>query len=119
MIPVPAQQRDGGFSLLYAQCAVGRRASRALPRRTCPVSPPAAAPAGSELLCWQSGHRNNVFQARFMPHTDNSVLVSCAADGQVTARWGFLAAPVVRPCGRAWDGAACRQLLPPATYAAQ
>ncbi|KAI8473609.1 MAG: WD40-repeat-containing domain protein [Monoraphidium minutum] len=40
-------------------------------------------PDGKERLRWDSGHRNNVFQARFMPHTGNSVLVSCAADGQV------------------------------------
>lgn len=41
------------------------------------------APAGTPVLTWPSGHINNVFQARFMPHTDNTTLVSCAADGQV------------------------------------
>ena len=39
---------------------------------------------GVPLLSYHSGHRNNVFQARALPHSDNNVIVSCAADGQVS-----------------------------------
>ncbi|GJP81824.1 hypothetical protein CLOP_g11944 [Closterium sp. NIES-67] len=38
---------------------------------------------GEQRLRWRSGHENNVFQARAMPHTGNKTVVSCAADGQV------------------------------------
>eukprot|EP01018_Ginkgo_biloba_P013353 Gb_31451 [translate_table: standard] len=34
-------------------------------------------------LSFNSGHTNNVFQARIMPFTDDRRIVSCAADGQV------------------------------------
>ncbi|KAK9809355.1 hypothetical protein WJX73_008283 [Symbiochloris irregularis] len=43
---------------------------------------------GSSRLIYDSGHRDNVFQARAIPHTNNSTIVSCAADGQV--RVGYL-----------------------------
>ncbi|CAI5509759.1 unnamed protein product [Closterium sp. Naga37s-1] len=36
-----------------------------------------------QRLRWRSGHENNVFQARALPHTGNRTVVSCAADGQV------------------------------------
>lgn len=39
--------------------------------------------AGKTKLSFNSGHNNNVFQARIMPFTDDHSLVSCAADGQV------------------------------------
>ncbi|TYI49497.1 hypothetical protein E1A91_D12G038800v1 [Gossypium mustelinum] len=38
---------------------------------------------GNAKLVFQSGHVNNVFQAKFMPYTDDRCLVTCAADGQV------------------------------------
>ncbi|XP_057863471.1 uncharacterized protein LOC131071585 isoform X2 [Cryptomeria japonica] len=38
---------------------------------------------GNKKLSFNSGHTNNVFQARIMPFTDDHTLVSCAADGQV------------------------------------
>jgi len=36
-----------------------------------------------EDLSYDSGHQGNVFQARVMPYSDDRVIVSCAADGQV------------------------------------
>ncbi|KAK8699966.1 hypothetical protein V6N13_018373 [Hibiscus sabdariffa] len=38
---------------------------------------------GHAKLSFQSGHTDNVFQARFMPYTDDRSLVTCAADGEV------------------------------------
>jgi WD repeat-containing protein 42A len=38
---------------------------------------------GAIKLRWHSGHHNNVFQAKAMPFSDERVLVTCAADGQV------------------------------------
>ena len=38
---------------------------------------------GAMLHRWHSGHRNNVFQAKTMPFSNERTLVSCAADGQV------------------------------------
>ena len=38
---------------------------------------------GSIRHRWHSGHQNNVFQAKTMPFSNERVLVSCAADGQV------------------------------------
>lgn len=38
---------------------------------------------GSVKLSFHSGHGNNVFQAKFMPYSDDLSLVTCAADGQV------------------------------------
>ncbi|XP_017970804.1 PREDICTED: DDB1- and CUL4-associated factor 8 isoform X1 [Theobroma cacao] len=38
---------------------------------------------GHAKLSFQSGHVNNVFQAKIMPYTDDRSLVTCAADGQV------------------------------------
>jgi DDB1- and CUL4-associated factor 8 len=37
----------------------------------------------SVKLEFHSGHGGNVFQARFMPCTDDRTLVTCAADGEV------------------------------------
>ncbi|KAH7288898.1 hypothetical protein KP509_31G048700 [Ceratopteris richardii] len=39
--------------------------------------------AQSKMLSFPSGHEENVFQARIMPFSDNHLLISCAADGQV------------------------------------
>jgi len=39
--------------------------------------------ANIKKLSFNSGHTNNVFQARIMPFTDDRSIVSCAADGQV------------------------------------
>ena len=47
---------------------------------------------GSERLSYTSGHFDNVFQARIMPESSNSTVVSCAADGQVRAAQ-------IQPCG--------------------
>ncbi|KAH9322174.1 hypothetical protein KI387_016813, partial [Taxus chinensis] len=38
---------------------------------------------GNKKLSFNSGHTNNIFQARIMPFTDDCSIVSCAADGQV------------------------------------
>ncbi|XP_065868390.1 uncharacterized protein [Euphorbia lathyris] len=38
---------------------------------------------GRTKLSFHSGHNNNVFQAKFMPYTDDRCIVTCAADGQV------------------------------------
>ncbi|XP_050887221.1 uncharacterized protein LOC127092404 isoform X2 [Lathyrus oleraceus] len=38
---------------------------------------------GRTKLSFHSGHSNNVFQAKFMPHSDDRTIVTCAADGQV------------------------------------
>ncbi|XP_022086042.1 DDB1- and CUL4-associated factor 8-like [Acanthaster planci] len=35
------------------------------------------------VLVYPSGHRSNVFQAKFMPFSGDTTLVSCARDGQV------------------------------------
>lgn len=32
---------------------------------------------------FHSGHSGNVFQARFMPYTDDRTMITCAADGEV------------------------------------
>lgn len=39
--------------------------------------------SGTVKLSFHSGHGNNVFQAKFMPYTDDRIIVSCAADGEV------------------------------------
>lgn len=39
--------------------------------------------SGHAKLSFESGHMNNVFQAKFMPYTDDRSIVTCAADGQV------------------------------------
>ncbi|XP_064935150.1 uncharacterized protein LOC135587540 isoform X1 [Musa acuminata AAA Group] len=39
--------------------------------------------AGRVKLSFDSGHSNNVFQARFMPYTDDRIIITCAADGEV------------------------------------
>ncbi|WJX15314.1 hypothetical protein P8452_05469 [Trifolium repens] len=38
---------------------------------------------GRSKLSFHSGHSNNVFQAKFMPHCDDRSIITCAADGQV------------------------------------
>lgn len=38
---------------------------------------------GHAKLSFHSGHGNNIFQARFMPCSDDLSIVTCAADGQV------------------------------------
>lgn len=39
--------------------------------------------SGVTKLSFHSGHSNNVFQARFMPCTNDQTIVTCAADGEV------------------------------------
>ena len=43
--------------------------------------------AGQQRLTYDSGHRGNVFQARAFPATGLAVVVTCAADGQVSTEW--------------------------------
>ncbi|WIA43907.1 hypothetical protein OEZ86_010313 [Tetradesmus obliquus] len=38
---------------------------------------------GTVRLRFDSGHANNIFQARMLPHSSGSRLITCAADGQV------------------------------------
>lgn len=38
---------------------------------------------GKVKLSFHSGHSNNVFQAKFMPFSDDRTIVTCAADGMV------------------------------------
>ncbi|CAN7108440.1 DDB1- and CUL4-associated factor 8-like protein 2 isoform X1 [Brassica rapa] len=38
---------------------------------------------GNVKLSFHSGHSNNVFQAKFMPFSDDRTIVTCAADGMV------------------------------------
>jgi WD40 repeat protein len=38
---------------------------------------------GAIKLEFHSGHGSNVFQARFMPGTDDRTIVTCGADGEV------------------------------------
>nr|XP_011458700.1 PREDICTED: DDB1- and CUL4-associated factor 8 isoform X1 [Fragaria vesca subsp. vesca] len=38
---------------------------------------------GKVNLSFDSGHNNNVFQAKFMPYSNDRSIVTCAADGQV------------------------------------
>lgn len=40
------------------------------------------------VFTYNSGHEKNVFQALVMPHCDNRIIVTCAADGQV--RYGAI-----------------------------
>ncbi|XP_057769193.1 uncharacterized protein LOC130989250 isoform X4 [Salvia miltiorrhiza] len=39
--------------------------------------------SGRVKLSFHSGHANNVFQAKFMPYSEDQSIVTCAADGQV------------------------------------
>lgn len=39
--------------------------------------------ANRELLHYDSGHTSNVFQARALPHSSTSSIVTCARDGQI------------------------------------
>ncbi|KAJ0967902.1 hypothetical protein J5N97_024819 [Dioscorea zingiberensis] len=39
--------------------------------------------AGLVKLSFHSGHTDNVFQAKFMPYTDDRTIITCAADGEV------------------------------------
>lgn len=39
--------------------------------------------SGQVKLSFHSGHANNVFQAKFMPYSEDRSIVTCAADGQV------------------------------------
>ncbi|KAL2602682.1 hypothetical protein AAZV13_10G241400 [Glycine max] len=43
---------------------------------------------GRIKLSFHSGHSNNVFQAKFMPHSHDRTIVTCAADGQFDLRTG-------------------------------
>ncbi|PPD84754.1 hypothetical protein GOBAR_DD18291 [Gossypium barbadense] len=44
---------------------------------------------GNAKLTFQSGHVNNVFQAKIMPYSDDRSLVTCAADGQASLGLDF------------------------------
>ncbi|KAJ7001544.1 hypothetical protein NC653_011834 [Populus alba x Populus x berolinensis] len=37
---------------------------------------------GRDKLSFRSGHANNVFQANFMPFSDDRTIITCAADGE-------------------------------------
>lgn len=50
---------------------------------SCPHFGNNSMPAGTRVMSYVSGHHNNIFQARPLPHTANSTIVTCAADGQV------------------------------------
>ncbi|KAF7144345.1 hypothetical protein RHSIM_Rhsim05G0052400 [Rhododendron simsii] len=39
--------------------------------------------SGRVTLSFDSGHNNNIFQAKIMPYTEDRSIVTCAADGQV------------------------------------
>ena len=39
--------------------------------------------SGKKKFHYESGHTANVFQAKFMPNTNDSIMVTCARDGQV------------------------------------
>lgn len=41
--------------------------------------------AKQKKLAYDSGHHNNVFQARPMPFTNDRTVVTCAADGEVSS----------------------------------
>ncbi|XP_045146723.1 DDB1- and CUL4-associated factor 8-like [Echinops telfairi] len=38
---------------------------------------------GKQVLNYRSGHRTNVFQAKFLPNSADSVVATCGSDGQV------------------------------------
>lgn len=40
---------------------------------------------GTVRISFNSGHKNNVFQARFMPYSSDRTIVTSAADGEVYA----------------------------------
>jgi len=52
---------------------------------------------GGIKLSFHSGHTNNVFQAKIMPHSEDRSIVTCAADGQVSAFCQFFQI-VIRFC---------------------
>jgi WD repeat-containing protein 42A len=54
--------------------------------------------AKAKRLSYPSGHEENVLHARVMPYTDDSAIVTAAADGQVClyARLNFVLALVSR-----------------------
>ncbi|KAG5187598.1 WD40-repeat-containing domain protein [Tribonema minus] len=62
-----------------------------------------------------SGHVNNIFGARFLPHKGNNEIVSCAADGQV--RHTVISAATTRNLAR-HEGMAHRVVLDPLCPAA-
>ena len=51
---------------------------------------PIAAPwnAGRLQLMYDSGHHDNVFQAKWLPSGNNDQIISCAADGQARPALG-------------------------------
>ena len=53
-----------------------------------------------EKLSFDSGHDNNVFQAKIMPYSDDRSIVTSAADGQVTLSFFFFFHEVV---GHEWN----------------
>ena len=56
--------------------------------------------AGQQRLTYDSGHRGNVFQARAFPATGLAVVVTCAADGQVSTELQSLIAALRHPLRR-------------------
>lgn len=82
---------------------------------------------GQVKLSFQSGHNNNVFQAKIMPYTDDRCIVTCAADGQVchlvegqdfSRQYG----KELDPCGLTWFlfsfqvKSSCSPSLPPSLF---
>ena len=51
--------------------------------------------SGHPRLKFIPGHRNNIFQAKVLPQTNNKTIVSCAADGQVSHTCGIHLSTVV------------------------
>ncbi|XP_071958059.1 DDB1- and CUL4-associated factor 8-like [Antedon mediterranea] len=69
-----------------------------------------------KILQYNSGHRANVFQAKFMPFSRNSTIVSCARDGQVRVAEISSVGNNVIPRKLAWHkGSAHKLALEPAS----
>ncbi|KAK8617762.1 hypothetical protein V6N13_080668 [Hibiscus sabdariffa] len=54
-----------------------------VPRILCEIYKKLEKHRGHAKLTFQSGHVNNVFQAKFMPCSDDRTMVTCAVDGQI------------------------------------
>ena len=60
-----------------------RKYWRKCTRNILKFTPPPSSP-GVQSMAYDSGHRGNVFQARAIPGSSLTTIVSCAADGQVS-----------------------------------
>lgn len=45
-------------------------------------------PIGKQLLCFETKHRGNIFQSKFMPLSGDLHIVTCGRDGQVRVYLG-------------------------------